>query len=228
MSSTATTARRFANYVNGQDRDGLDGATFESINPTTGAAFGQFVESSAKDVDAAVRAAHAAFEGPWRNLSPTRRGRLMMRWGDLIAENAEQIAALETAQNGKLLAEMRTQARVVQDWLYYFGGLAHKIGARGVALRTQARGVQDWLYYFGGLADKIEGRVVPLDRTSVLNYTVQEPLGVVAAIVPWNSPTFLTIMTVGPALAAGNTIVIKPSEVTSASAFELARLAEKA
>src|ERR1700760_4946355 len=197
---TAKAARRFANYVNGQDRDGLDGATFESINPTTGAAFGRFVESSAKDVDAAVRAAHAAFEGPWRNLSPTRRGRLMMRWGDLIAENAEQIATLETAQNGKLLAEMRTQARVVQDWLYYFGGLA----------------------------DKIEGRVVPLDRTSVLNYTVQEPLGVVAAIVPWNSPTFLTIMTVGPALAAGNTIVIKPSEVTSASAFELARLAEKA
>src|SRR4029077_9005744 len=87
---------------------------------------------------------------------------------------------------------------------------------------------QNWLYHFGGLADKIEGRVVPLDRTSVLNYTMPEPLGVVAAIVPWNSPTFLTIMTVGPALAAGNTIVIKPSEVTSASAFELARLAEKA
>ena len=177
-----------------------DGATFESINPTTGAAFGRFVESSASDVDAAVRAAHAAFEGPWRTLSPTRRGRLMMRWGDLITENAEKIATIETEQNGKLFAEMRTQARIVQDWLYYFGGLA----------------------------DKIEGRVVPLDRTSVLNYTMQEPLGVVAAIVPWNSPTFLTIMTVGPALAAGNTIVIKPSEVTSASAFELARLAEQA
>jgi acyl-CoA reductase-like NAD-dependent aldehyde dehydrogenase len=200
MSTTATMTRRYANYVNGQDREGQDGATFESINPTTGAAFGRFVESSAHDVDAAVRAAHAAFEGPWRNLSPTRRGRLMMRWGDLITEHAEEIATLETEQNGKLFAEMRTQARIVQDWLYYYGGLA----------------------------DKIEGRVVPLDRTSVLNYTVQEPLGVVAAIVPWNSPTFLTIMTVGPALAAGNTIVIKPSEVTSASAFELARLAEKA
>ena len=91
----------------------------------------------------------------------------MMRWGDLITEHAERIATIETEQNGKLFAEMRTQARIVQDWLYYFGGLA----------------------------DKIEGRVVPLDRTSVLNYTVQEPLGVVAAIVPWNSPTFLTIMT---------------------------------
>ena len=200
MSNTAKMARRYANYVNGQDCDGRDGATFESINPTTGAAFGRFVELSASDVDVAVRAAHAAFEGPWRTLSPTRRGRLMMRWGDLITEHAEQIATIETEQNGKLFAEMRTQARIVQDWLYYFGGLA----------------------------DKIEGRVVPLDRTSVLNYTVQEPLGVVAAIVPWNSPTFLTIMTVAPALAAGNTIVIKPSEVTSASAFELARLAEKA
>jgi aldehyde dehydrogenase (NAD+) len=200
MSNPAKAVRRYVNYVNGQDCEGRDGATFESVNPTTGAAFGRFVESSASDVDAAVRAAHAAFEGPWRTLSPTRRGRLMMRWGDLITEHAEQIATIETEQNGKLFAEMRTQARIVQDWLYYFGGLA----------------------------DKIEGRVVPLDRTSVLNYTVPEPLGVVAAIVPWNSPTFLTIMTVGPALAAGNTIVIKPSEVTSASAFELVRLAETA
>src|SRR5580692_529189 len=202
MSTTTTTkaARRYTNYVNGRDQEGRDGATFELINPTTGKAFGQFVESSAGDVDVAVRAAHAAFEGPWRKLSPTRRGRLLMRWGDLITEHAEQIATIETAQNGKLFAEMRTQAGVVQDWLYYFGGLA----------------------------DKIEGRVIPLDRTSVLNYTVYEPLGVVAAIVPWNSPTFLTVMTIAPALAAGNTVVIKPSEITSASAIELARLAVQA
>ena len=200
MNINAKPARRFANHVNGQDQDGRQGETFESINPTTGAAFGRFVESSPADVDAAVQAARAAFDGPWRKLSPTRRGRLLMRWGDLIADNAEKIATIETEQNGKLIAEMRIQARLVQDWLYYFGGLA----------------------------DKIEGRVVPLDRTSVLNYTVNEPLGVVAAIIPWNSPTFLTIMTVAPALAAGNTVVIKPSEVTSASAIELARLAEQA
>jgi aldehyde dehydrogenase (NAD+) len=196
----ARPAHRYANYVNGQDREGRQGETFESINPTTGAAFGHFVESGAADVDAAVQAARTAFDGPWRKLSPTRRGRLLMRWGDLIAANAETIARIETEQNGKLVAEMRIQATLVQDWLYYFGGLA----------------------------DKIEGRVVPLDRTSVLNYTVNEPLGVVAAIVPWNSPTFLTIMTVAPALAAGNTVVIKPSEVTSASAIELARLADQA
>ena len=188
------------NFVDGELRPGHDGQTFESTNPTTGLPFGRFVESSPGDVDAAVRAAQAAFDGPWGALSPTRRGRLLMRWGDLIAENADRIATMETEQNGKLLAEMRTQARIVQDWLYYFGGLA----------------------------DKVEGRVIPLDRTSVLNYTLSVPLGVVAAIVPWNSPTFLTIMTVAPALAAGNTVIIKPSEVTSASAIELARLAEQA
>ena len=167
MNINTKPARRFANHVNGKDQDGRQGETFESINPTTGAAFGRFVNRVPADVDAAVQADRVAFDGPWRKLSPTRRGRLLMRWGDLITENAEKIATIETEQNGKLIGEMRIQARVVQDWLYYFGGLA----------------------------DKIEGRVIPLDRTSVLNYTVNEPLGVVAAIVPWNSPTFLTIMT---------------------------------
>jgi acyl-CoA reductase-like NAD-dependent aldehyde dehydrogenase len=199
MSATIE-ATRYTNFVDGQESKGREAATFESVNPTTGKLFGQFIESSAADIDGAVKAAQAAFEGPWRALSPTRRGRLLMRWGDLISENAERIATMETQQNGKLIAEMRLQAKIVQDWLYYFGGLA----------------------------DKVEGRVVPLDRTSVLNYTTSEPLGVVGVIVPWNSPTFLTIMTVAPALAAGNTVVIKPSEVTSASAIELAKLAEQA
>ena len=194
------TTAEYLNFVDGDLRPGLEGRTFDSVNPTTGRMFGRFVESAASDVDAAVRSAQAAFDGPWGALSHTRRGRLLMRWGDLIAENADRIATLETKQNGKLFAEMRTQARIVQDWLYYFGGLA----------------------------DKVEGRVIPLDRTSVLNYTTSVPLGVVAAIVPWNSPTFLTIMTVAPALAAGNTVIIKPSEVTSASAIELARLAQQA
>src|SRR5205085_555114 len=94
--------------------------------------------------------------------------------------------------------------------------------------RAQARIAQDWLYYFGGLADKIEGTVIPLDRQSIFNYTLREPLGVVGVITPWNSPTFIAIMSLAPALAAGNTIVLKPSEITSASAIELARLAEGA
>ncbi|MFG1400032.1 aldehyde dehydrogenase [Roseixanthobacter pseudopolyaromaticivorans] len=190
----------YGNFIAGKDAQSADGRTFVSFNPTTGKPWGTFADSSAHDVDAAVNAASAAFSGPWGALSPTRRGRLLMKWGDRIAEHAERIAAMETAQNGKLYSEMRTQATIVQDWLYYFGGLA----------------------------DKVEGTVIPLDRTSVFNYTLREPLGVVAVIVPWNSPTFLTIMALAPALAAGNTVVIKPSEVTSASAIELARLAVEA
>ena len=91
----------------------------------------------------------------------------------------------------------------------------------------QARIVPDWLYYYGGLADKVEGRVIPLDRASVLNYTLREPLGVVGVIMPWNSPLFLAIMAIAPALAAGNTVVVKPSEVTPASVIEAVRLAEE-
>ena len=191
----------YANHIAGREVEAEGGRSFTSINPTTGRAWGTFAMSGPADVDRAARAADEAFRaGPWAKLSPTRRGRLMMLWGEKIAENAERIARMETEQNGKLVAEMRTQAQVAKDWLYYFGGMA----------------------------DKIEGAVIPLDRTSVLNYTLREPFGVVAVIVPWNSPTFITMMAVAPALAAGNTIVIKPSEVTSASAFELARLAEEA
>jgi acyl-CoA reductase-like NAD-dependent aldehyde dehydrogenase len=192
---------RYANFVDGEDDAGVGERHFTSTNPTSGEDWGEFRNSDVEDVDRAVRSAHRAFaEGPWGRLSPTRRGRLLMSWGDKIAENAERIAVLEVQQNGKLLAEMRTQAVAAQDWLYYFGGLA----------------------------DKVEGQVIPLDRTSILNYTLREPLGVVAVVVPWNSPTFITMMASCPALAAGNTIVIKPSEVTSASAIELARLAVEA
>ncbi len=198
---TQKAPRRFSNFIAGAEMAAEDGRTFASFNPTSGSLWGAFAESAPADVDVAVRAAHSAFEdGPWARLSPTRRGRLLMRWGDKIAERAESIATVETQQNGKLFGEMRAQAVAALDWLYYFGGLA----------------------------DKIEGSVIPLDRTSVFNYTLRESLGVVAVIVPWNSPTFITMMASCPALAAGNTIVIKPSEVTSASALELARLAIEA
>jgi acyl-CoA reductase-like NAD-dependent aldehyde dehydrogenase len=190
----------YSNYIGGEFVATLEGRTFTATNPTSGQPWGTFADSRKPDIDRAVRSAAAALEGPWGKLSPTRRGRLLMAWGEKIANDAERIANLETMQNGKLVAEMRAQANVVRDWLYYFGGLA----------------------------DKVEGRVIPLDRQSVLNYTLREPLGVIGIIVPWNSPTFLTMMSAAPALAAGNTIVIKPSEVTSASAFELARLAEEA
>jgi aldehyde dehydrogenase (NAD+) len=123
----------------------------------------------------------------------------MMRLADAIAENAESIARVETRDNGKLYKEMLGQLRVIPEWLYYFGGLA----------------------------DKVEGRVIPHDRSSVFNYTLREPLGVVGIIIPWNSPVLLLMYTLAPALAAGNTVVVKPSEHASASVIETVRLAEQ-
>ena len=188
-------------YIAGEDVDAASGETFDAINPTTGETWATHALAGSGDVDRAVRAAAAAFESEaWRGLSPTRRGRLMMRWADVIAERAEEIAKVEVADNGKLYKEMLAQLRVIPDWLYYFGGLA----------------------------DKVEGRVIPLDRTSVFNYTLREPLGVVGIIIPWNSPVLLTMYSLAPALAAGNTIVVKPSEHASASVLETLRLAAEA
>lgn len=198
MNDMSRHSRVYMNHIRGEAVEGLAGQRFDTTNPSTGHTWGSFVESGPEDVAAAVAAAGAAFTFRWSRLTPTERGRLLMRWGDRVAEQAEVIGRLETEQNGKLLVEMRGSAAAARDWLYYFGGLA----------------------------DKVEGRVIPLARASVLNYTVREPLGVVGVIVPWNSPTLLAIMSMAPALAAGNTIVLKPSEVTSASALELARLAE--
>jgi aldehyde dehydrogenase (NAD+) len=189
----------YRHRIGGRDRDASSGRTFPSYNPTSGEIWAKFALGDVDDVSAAVAAAEAAYL-KWREISPTRRGRLMMRWADAIAANAERIGRIETLQNGKLLSEMVLQARIVPDWLYYYGGLA----------------------------DKIEGRVIPLDRMSVLNYTLREPLGVVGVITPWNSPMFLTVMAVAPALAAGNSVIIKPSEVTPASMIEAVRLAEEA
>lgn len=190
--------RSYGLHIAGEAVSAGAGGTFESINPTTGRRWGDFAIADDDQVDRAVMAAAKAFRGPWSRMSATERGQLLMRWGDAIAENAMHIGAIEATQNGKLATEMQTQARLVRQWLYYYGGLA----------------------------DKIEGAVIPVAQTSVLNYTVKEPLGVVAVIVPWNSPTLLLVESAAPALAAGNTVVVKPSEVTSASAIEIAKLAE--
>jgi len=193
--------KHYRHLIGGEDVDAANGETFESLNPTTGRPWATLALGGTQDVDRAVRAAGAAFESEaWRALSPTRRGRLLMRLADLIADRAEEIARIEVTDNGKLYKEMRAQLRVIPDWLYYFGGLA----------------------------DKVEGRVIPLDRTSVLNYTLREPLGIVGIIVPWNSPVLLTMYSLCPALAAGNTVVVKPSEHASASILETLRLADEA
>ena len=188
-------------YIGGEDVDAASGATFEALDPTSGTAWARHAVAGAEDVDRAVRAAQRAFEsGAWRDLSATRRGRLLMRLADLIAGRADEIATVEVRDNGKLYKEMVAQLRVIPEWLYYFGGLA----------------------------DKVEGRTIPLDRTSVFNYTLREPLGVVAIIVPWNSPVLLTMYALAPALAAGNTVVVKPSEHASASIIETLGLVNEA
>jgi (Z)-2-((N-methylformamido)methylene)-5-hydroxybutyrolactone dehydrogenase len=152
---------------------------------------------TAADADKAVAAAHAAFRsGPWRSLTPTARGKLLARLADLIAANAERLAAIETRDNGKLISEMSAQLRYVPEWYRYFGGLA----------------------------DKIEGAVLPIDKTGMFAFTRREPVGVVAAIVPWNSPLLLLTWKLAPLLAAGNTAVIKPSEHASASTLEFVKL----
>jgi aldehyde dehydrogenase (NAD+) len=187
-------------WINGQEVPSTSGETFESTNPTTGQVWAHVALAGAVDIDRAVQAAKSAFgRETWSQLSPTRRGRLMMRFADALAERATEIAEIETRDNGKLLKETLGQLRVIPEWLYYFGGLA----------------------------DKIEGRVIPQDRQSVLNYTLREPFGVVGIIVPWNSPVLLTMYALAPALAAGNTVVVKPSEHAPASVLAALRLADE-
>lgn len=177
------------------------GATFETENPFTGKPWALIPRAGVADVDRAVAAARSAFADPaWRGLSATARGALLRKFADLLAEDAERLARIETQDNGKLIAEMRGQLRYMPQWYHYFAGLA----------------------------DKVEGRVIPIDKPGVFNFTREEPLGVVAAITPWNSPLMLATWKLAPALAAGNTIVWKPSEYSSASALEFGKLFEKA
>ncbi|HEX4766119.1 MAG TPA: aldehyde dehydrogenase [Lichenihabitans sp.] len=177
------------------------GRTFETENPYLGAAWALVPRAGADDVDRAVSAAHKAFRNPaWRGLTPTARGHLLRRLADLIAADADRLAAIETQDNGKLITEMRAQLRYIPQWFHYFGGLA----------------------------DKIEGRVIPIDKPGMVNFTREEPLGVVAAITPWNSPLMLATWKLAPALAAGNTVVWKPSEFSSVSALEFGKLFETA
>ena len=196
-----TTLPRRQHLIDGEWADASTGATFASINPTTAEPWYLAAEGTRDDVDRAVRAARAAFERPsWRDLTQTARGRLLRRLGDLVGEHAESLARTEVLDNGKLLREMRGQLAAIPEWLHYFAGMA----------------------------DKLQGETIPGSTIAILNYTLRQPVGVVAAITPWNSPLLLTLMKLAPALAAGNTIVIKPSEHTSASLLELMPLVSAA
>jgi acyl-CoA reductase-like NAD-dependent aldehyde dehydrogenase len=198
MSVTSPAAlEEFGFYIGGETRMPRRGERFESIDPARGQPWALIADADADDVDECVRSAREAFTGAWREVAPSDRGLLLFRLADAIDADAERLAALETRENGKLHREMVAQMKLVPKWLRYFAGQA----------------------------DKIEGTTIPLDRSSIVNFTVREPLGVVGVIMPWNSPMFLAAMAIGPALAAGNTVVVKPSEVTSTSTIEVAKLA---
>ena len=188
-------------YIGGEWCDSAAGEWYETQNPYTGKVWAEVARGRAADADRAAQAAHRAFtSSDWAKFSPTQRGAILRKVGDLLTERAEHLADCEVRDNGKLRVEMLGQLRYVPQWYYYYGGLA----------------------------DKIEGAVIPTDKPGVFNYTLREPLGVCAAITAWNSPLLLATWKIAPALAAGNTIVIKPSEFTPTSTLEFVKVFEDA
>lgn len=191
----------FGHFIDGAYVDPLGGRWFDSANPYTGENWARIPQGCARDVDRAVNAASLALrEGAWATMSASARGRLLVRLAELIATNAESLAATEVRDNGKLLAEMLGQLRYIPEW---------------------------WRY-FGGLADKIEGSVPPIDKPEMFAFTRHEPVGVVAALTAWNSPLLFVAWKCAAALAAGCTVVVKPSEFASASTLEFAALMKEA
>ncbi|WP_299405730.1 aldehyde dehydrogenase [uncultured Roseobacter sp.] len=188
-------------FIAGDWQAGSGGQVLETINPATGKAWATFDCAAPADVDQAIHAAKAVLDTPeWRDMTQTARGKLLYRLADLISENAEHLGRIETTDSGKLATETMAQTGYVAD--YY--------------------------RYYAGLADKIEGAVLPIDKPDMHAYTQVLPIGVVAAIVPWNAQMFLTATKLAPALAAGCSVVIKASEVAPAPMFEFARLIAEA
>ncbi len=191
--------QQFQQYIGGGFSDGS--AQFESRDPATGAVWALMPEARVDDVEAAVAAAQTAFFNPaWANMTASARGKLLYGLADLIAENAQALAEIETRDTGKIIRETSAQIAYVAE--YY--------------------------RYYAGLADKIEGAHLPIDKPDMDVWLRREPIGVVAAIVPWNSQLFLSAVKIGPALAAGCTVVLKASEDAPAPMLEFARIFDKA
>ena len=192
--------RRFQCYIDGRFEDGE--ASFSSLDPASGQPWAEMPESREADIGRAVDAAHRALyeDVAWSKLTATQRGKLLYRLADLVAENAKTLAELETRDTGKIIRETSAQIAYVAD--YY--------------------------RYYAGLADKIEGAYLPIDKPDMDVWLRREPVGVVAAIVPWNSQLFLAAVKIGPALAAGCTIIVKASEDGPAPLLEFARLVHEA
>lgn len=194
-------SQKYGHFINGEWAEPDSGEYFASTNPANLEHLYDAARGNERDVAKAVEAAEKAYRSNgWANINQTQRGKLLRKLGDLVGEHADELARLESLDNGKLLREMR----------------------------GQMASLPDYLYYYAGLADKIQGSQIPTNDLAILNYTQREPLGVVAAITPWNSPLTLTTSKLAPALAAGNTLVIKPSEYTSRTILRFAELATEA
>ncbi|WAL67815.1 aldehyde dehydrogenase [Amycolatopsis cynarae] len=191
----------YAMLIDGKWRDASDGATFPSVNPFDGQAWAHVPDATPQDIDDAVTAARRAFEdGPWARTTPLERATLLRRFGDLIKDNADELARIQVRENGKLIREVASQATALANHCYFFAGVAES--PLGETLASSVPNMQV--------------------------FTVREPIGVVAAITPWNSPLALLLWKLCPALAAGNTVVIKPSEITPVSTLVLGRLIQEA
>lgn len=193
--------KKYQLWIDGKAEDPANRQWIDTINPYTGETWAKIPRGTAEDAARAVEAAKRAMhDGPWGKMTATERGKIMRRIGDLIVQNAKSLAEIETRDNGKVLTEMQGQLKTIPEY---------------------------W-YYYGGLADKIEGAVMPVEKTDVFAFTTHEPVGVVAALTAWNSPLQFLSLKCAPALAAGCSVVVKPSEFTSASSLEFAALTKEA
>ena len=189
--------QRYQMLIDGKWVDAQDGNTFDSIDPANGEVWCKVPEATQEDVNRAVEAAHhALYQGPWGKMTPTERGKCLHKLGDLLAANSEKIGRIETKDTGKMYKETAWQATYIAEYLHFFAGAA----------------------------DKVNGDTLPIDKQDMFVFTNRGPIGVVAAVVPWNSQLFLSTTKIGPALAAGNTLVLKASEQASAPLLEYGKL----
>ena len=191
--------QNFKMYINGEWVDSSSGKKIETLNPENNEVWATVPEANENDVDKAVQSAQKAFENNWSKLHPRERAKYLRLIGEQLRANAEHLGKIETIDTGKLFRETKTQANYIAE--YYD--------------------------YFAGLADKVEGTVVPVDKPDMQVTTTRIPIGVVAAIIPWNSQMLLTAVKLAPALAMGNTVVIKASELAPVTLLEFAKLIEK-
>ena len=196
----ANTSRKYQLFIDGQWVDADSGKTFTTPNPATGETFAEIAEADKADIDKAVAAARRALEGKWSKMSARDRGRALYKLAQLIEERAAELAELETADNGKPIRE---------------------------SLYVDLPQVAENFEYFAGWATKIEGETIPVPG-KMFNYTLREPVGVCGQIIPWNFPLLMAAWKLAPALAAGNTVVLKPAEQTPVTAMELGKLIQEA